>query len=153
MDVGLPYSNQTTSRDAAESMVEHAAKQDDLIVAAIRDAEAQGRGGLTAEELSLSLGMRINSVTARINGLRFEQRKLDATGERRRNTSKRWADVYSIAKDGAPAPKARRARRVSPTVTAERERVLAALEVELEHRGMSLFREQLLLGVRHRLES
>ena len=151
MEVGVPYSNQTTSRDAAESMVDHVAKQDDRILKAIHEAEAAGRAGMTAEEVSLALGMRINSVTARINGLRFEQRKLDATVWRRKNTSGRWATVYGPATDGGAAPKAKGHGRPSPTVAAERERVLEALREELESRGMDLFRDQLLLGVRHRL--
>ena len=147
MEVGVPYSNQTTSRDAAESMVAHAAVQDAKIL------EALAVRGMTAEELSVALGIRINSVTPRVHGLRYEQGRIDVTGEKRRGSSGRMHAVYAIATDGTSAPKARRKGVPSPTAAAERVRVLKALEDELEARGMQLFREQLLEGVRARLAS
>lgn len=153
MEARVPYSDHDTSRAAAESMRAHVGKQDAAILAAVQAAQDAGRGGMTAEEVSLSLGMRINSVTARINGLRYEQGKLTALGEKRRGTSGREHTVYCIATDGTVAPKARTKGRVPPTVAAERERVLVALEQELEARGMQLFREQLVEGVRERLRT
>ena len=152
LPVGLPYSDQETSRDAAESMVEHAAAQDARVIKALQATMDGPRVGLTAEELSLALCIRINSVTPRCKGLR-DRGVIVRTGEKRRGTSGRNHSVYGIATEGVATPEAKRKGVPLPTAAAERVRVLKALEDELEARGMQLFREQLLEGVRARLAS
>lgn len=85
-----PYSEPTTSRDAALSMIRAAGEQEQLVYDALVVT-----GGATCAELELRLRLRHQSCSARLNGL--VRRRLVHTGPDKRLTpSGRWAWVYHV---------------------------------------------------------
>ena len=86
----LPYSNPTTSKDAASSMKVLAAEQRALVYHYIC---TQGERGATDEEIQEALGLRVQSETPRRGELVLHKLVLE-TEQRRRTRSGRWAIVW-----------------------------------------------------------
>lgn len=95
----LPFSNSTTSRDAAESIDGSASKtMRERVMAYIR---SQGRKGATDDEIEVALSMSHQTASARRRELALKIR-IQATGERRPTRSGRAAQVWiAIDKENA----------------------------------------------------
>ena len=87
---GIPYSNDTDSKAAAEKL--DRARQAAITLSALIDA---GPSGLTTEQIEHKTGQRHQTASARVLELR-EAGLIVATGERRRTTSGRTAAVYRV---------------------------------------------------------
>jgi len=87
----IPYSNPTTSRDAAETVRPHLAELEQKVLDAIR-----ARRGATCDEVETMTGLSHQTASARIRGLALKGRIQDA-GETRATRSGRKAIVWTTA--------------------------------------------------------
>ena len=81
-----------TSRDAAEAMVPRANRLQKKCLAALHKA---AEAGLTADEAAEALAEDRLSIRPRFTELKA-RRQICTNGERRRNTSQRWAKVWVL---------------------------------------------------------
>lgn len=86
----LGYSNETTSKAAAESLAEHADTQREKVLSAI---EGAGKKGMTDDEVEQALGMRHQTASARRRGLVIDGLVVDS-GRTRKTRSGRAATVW-----------------------------------------------------------
>lgn len=91
----VPYSNETTSHDAACSMLAAAGTDEGRVFRFIRQ---RGTRGATDEEVELALKMRANNSRARRRGLVLRGVVADS-GVRRRTNSGRSAIVWTARVD------------------------------------------------------
>jgi hypothetical protein len=89
---GVPYSEPTTSRLAAESMARHAPNLREHVFAAIVEAGAEGR---TTDELEVRLGLSHQTCSPRVTDL-ARRGRIRASGTRP-TRSGRAAKVWVIA--------------------------------------------------------
>lgn len=82
-----------TSQAAAESMREHAGKQEQSVLAAIVE---RGPVGATTDELETQLGLSHQSASARVSTLK-KQGAIVENGQRRKTRSGRNAAVYILS--------------------------------------------------------
>ncbi len=95
-----PFSNQTTSKAAARSVIHELAAMEQKVLGYIR---AQGAFGATSDEIEVGEHMSHQTVSARINGLRSKGFLVDS-GRTRRTSSGRQAIVWVLAPEGTPRP-------------------------------------------------
>lgn len=100
--VGAPYSNQTTSKIAARSIVGILNELQDRVLSCIRGA---GERGMTCEEVEFALSMRHSTASPRIKELREEPFWLiRESGRKRPTTSGRPAIVWlAVPESEVPA--------------------------------------------------
>lgn len=117
-----PYSNDTTSRDAAASLgAETLARQERVVLSVFLAAHERGTVGLTSEEACDVTGMKWSTMTARIWSLVNERGRLIDSGARRRNRSGRMAIVWRPTVAGEVVKGERMRRAVVVAVERERE--------------------------------
>lgn len=90
----LPYSNDTTSRDAAESMADAAETQRRDVYEHIRGC---GTEGATCAEVEAALELPHQSASARIWELHHKLKRIRDSGNVRKTPSGRNAIVYVLA--------------------------------------------------------
>lgn len=91
MTTALPFSNPTTSRLAAESVVLELGRMEGIILGRLRSV-----GVATAEQLEKATGMRQSTVSARLRGLVLKG-MIEDSGETMLTTSKRAAILWRLA--------------------------------------------------------
>jgi hypothetical protein len=89
MAEGIPYSNPTTSFEAAQSMKPHAPTIRQRVFELIASCSV----GRTADELEVVTGWRLHTITARITEL-AQAGRIEDVGERRKTRSGRKAIVW-----------------------------------------------------------
>lgn len=89
---GAPFSNPTTSKEAARSMDDQLPRLERVVLLAIR---SRGKNGLTCDEAEQYTELPHTTCSARINALAKPERRLIVkSGEKRKTRSGRRADVY-----------------------------------------------------------
>jgi len=129
-DLPVPFSNETTSRDAAESMREsgRAATQVEQVLAFLRE---RGEAGATFYEIDTALRIGIRQTMARTRALVIAGYVVDSGVKRRSDAG--YANTVWRARDGDPVPLEPGPQthgRIAAAVRRERERY-DALEQQL----------------------
>lgn len=96
MERQAPYSDEDTSRDAAESVEPHIARLQEMILAALKGS---GPDGLCCFEIEERLGLIHQTASARIRGLVIEK-LVEASGEKRPTRTGRMAKAWRISRFG-----------------------------------------------------
>lgn len=96
----LPFSNDSTSLEAAMSLRESLQRLEALVLRVVRENVNAGWRGMTAEAIAAATGLRMQSATARVRGLVLKGELRDS-GERGTNASGRKAIIWTLG-DGVP---------------------------------------------------
>lgn len=122
---GLPFSNTSTSMEAARAAAPKASEKAGQVYELLRRREHMHRG-LTADEIEVAARMHSNTVTARVRGLVLEGWVYDS-GQKRPTRTGRNAVVW-LARDRPVPPTEARPKqthgRLAAAVRHERARVL-----------------------------
>lgn len=116
-----PHSNDTTSKDAAQSIGPHLSALEGLVLAWVTEYNS----GVTADYIVQKSGMRTSTVTARIRALVLRGLVKDS-GSRGTTRSGRSAIVW-VKGDGVPSLRASRSH-FDRGVLSERYRIVGLLE-------------------------
>lgn len=88
-----PYSEPTTSRDAALAIAGDLNRIESIVYAEIR---SRGENGATPHEVAEACGMSINTVRPRITEMQ-KRGELREAGKKRRTPSGRWAKAWRVS--------------------------------------------------------
>ena len=120
--MGAPFSNETTSLAAAQSLdPDRLGAMERSVLEVIASACERGKAGLTSEQVCATTGLRTQTATARIRGLVLRGRLKDS-GDRAPTSSGRMAILWRITSIGDQPPSPQTHGRIVAALIRERQR-------------------------------
>lgn len=151
MDEQLPFSNETTSCDAAVTQARSKVQADERkVLDAVQDGYDRGMSGMTRDEIERATGLAMQTVTPRVDGLKRKGLlvEMELTRRTRRGRAAHVLRPARVAADMTSSKrKSQNAGRIVAALSRERAAIVARLESEASSADPRMSAAHLLRGV------